>query len=60
MVTDKRIKILTGAEIDNLYAAPVFSENVQRFVFTLNDVVNAVCRRVHLQAIHHRGRQSMP
>ena len=46
MATDKRIKILTSAEIDNLFDAPVFSENDQRFFFTLNDAEKTVCSRV--------------
>jgi len=34
MATEKRIKILSEAEIDELYSAPVFNESDQRFFFT--------------------------
>jgi hypothetical protein len=46
MTTNKRIKILSSAEIDDLYAAPAFSENDQRFFFTLNDAEKTDCSRV--------------
>ncbi len=46
MATEKRIKILSEAEIDELYSAPVFNESDQRFFFTLNDAESDACRRI--------------
>ena len=37
-MADKRIKILTEAEIDELYSAPTFNQQDQRFFFSLNEV----------------------
>ncbi len=37
MATDKRLKILTEAEISDLFGPPVLNENDQRFFFRLND-----------------------
>lgn len=37
MPTEKRIKILTEAEISELFSPPVLNLNDQRFFFTLND-----------------------
>lgn len=36
-MAEKRIKILTEAEIDELYSAPAFNQQDQRFFFSLND-----------------------
>lgn len=36
-MAEKRIKILTDAEIDELYSAPAFNQQDQRFFFSLND-----------------------
>jgi len=46
MATEKRIKILSEAEIDELYSAPIFNECDQRFFFTLNDAESDACRRI--------------
>lgn len=37
MATEKRIKILTDAEITNLFAPPILDTNDRRFLFTLNN-----------------------
>lgn len=37
-MADKRINILTEAEIDELYSAPTFNQQDQRFFFSLNEV----------------------
>ena len=36
-MAEKRTKILTEAEIDELYSAPTFNQQDQRFFFSLND-----------------------
>lgn len=46
MATEKRIKILTEAEIAELFGPPILSSNDQRFFFTLNDAELAECNRI--------------
>jgi hypothetical protein len=51
MSKDKRLSILTEAEIEELYSPPVFSESDQRFFFALNEreleVINRIRDRKH-------------
>jgi hypothetical protein len=46
MATEKRIKILTGTEIAELFGLPILNSNDQRFFFALNDAELAECKRI--------------
>lgn len=46
MAIEKRIKILTEAEIADLFGPPVLNENDQRFFFTLNDHELAISQKI--------------
>ena len=46
MVTEKRLKILTEAEIGDLFGPPVLNHNDQRFFFTLNDHELAIAHKI--------------
>lgn len=46
MATEKRLKILTEAEIDDLFGPPVLNHNDQRFFFTLNDHELAIAHKI--------------
>ena len=45
-MTEKRIKILSEPEIDELYSAPSFNEQDQRFFFSLNDADMQMVQRI--------------
>ncbi len=46
MTTEKRLKILTEAEIVDLFGPPALNQNDQRFFFTLNDIELAQCQKI--------------
>ena len=46
MSRDKRLSILTAAEIEDLYSVPSFNESYQRFYFALNDKELAELSRI--------------
>lgn len=46
MSRNKRLSILTAAEIEDLYSVPSFNEAYQRFYFTLNDKELAELSRI--------------
>ena len=46
MATEKRLKILTEAEIGDLFGPPVLNNNDQRFLFTLNDYELAIAHKI--------------
>ncbi len=46
MAIEKRIKILTNAEISDLFNPPILSENDQRFFFARNDIEIAACKKI--------------
>ena len=46
MSRNKRLSILTAAEIEDLYGVPSFNESYQRFYFTLNDKERAELARI--------------
>ena len=46
MATEKRLKILTEAEIGDLFGPPVLNHNDQRFFFTLNDHELAIAHKI--------------
>ena len=46
MATEKRIKILTEAEAQELYSPPTFGINDQRFFFSLDDREYKVCKKI--------------
>ncbi len=46
MATEKRLKILTEAEFDDLFGPPVLNQNDQRFFFTLNDHELAFAQKI--------------
>jgi len=46
MGAEKRLKILTEAEIGDLLGPPVLNHNDQRFFFTLNDHELAIAHKI--------------
>lgn len=46
MPTEKRLKILTEAEIADLFGPPVLNLNDQRFFFALNEIELAQCQKI--------------
>ena len=46
MATEERLKILTEAEIGDLFGPPVLNHNDQRFFFTLNDQELAIAQKI--------------
>ena len=46
----ERVKILSDAEVFDLYNPPIFSIEEKRLYFTLNDAELAVCRSIRLRA----------
>lgn len=46
MSRNKRLSILTAAEVEDLYGVPSFNESYQRFYFTLNDKELAEISRI--------------
>ena len=45
-MTEKRIKILSEPEVDELYSPPSFNEQDQRFFFSLNDADLQMAQRI--------------
>ena len=45
-MSEKRIKILTEVEIEELYSAPKYSEQDQRFFLSLNDAELQLVKRL--------------
>ena len=46
MPTEKRLKILTEAEIADLFGPPELNPNDQRFFFALNEIELAHCQKI--------------
>jgi hypothetical protein len=46
MSRNKRLSILTAAEVEDLYGVPSFNESYQRFYFMLNDKELAEISRI--------------
>jgi hypothetical protein len=46
MATEKRIKIITESEAQELYSPPPFTANDQRFFFALDDREQEACKKV--------------